>query len=355
MADTIAIRVAGREFGGWTGARVVRSIEALAGSFELDATERWAGGSWPLGEGDSCEVVVNGQPVVTGWIDARDRAFGASMHSVGVRGRDRAGDLVDCSVVLDRWEFADTPVLTLAQRLCEPYGITVALQPGLVVAALPKKYSVDPGDTVANALENLCRTAAVLPVSDGLGGLVLTRAGTAPAPADLVEGVNLLGGRSSFDWTGRARRYLVLGTHKGSDALNGAALRIQGDAYDLEARAGRTIVVRPEGNVTAAQAQARAQWEAITRAARSEVVTVDVQGWSASGQVWTPNTRANVRAPSLGVDGSMLITQVELTRDSAGTRASLTLKRPDAFLPQATIPPGGAGGNNYWKEIVRGV
>lgn len=357
-ADVVKLRVGGREYGGWKTARVTVGIEALSGSFSLGVSERWAGQeqAWPISEGDACTVVLNGESVLTGYLDARE----ASFEGVAVEGRDRAADLVDSSAVLDHWEFKGFSVDQIARKICEPFGISVTVQPGLVFTA-QQKFSVDPGDTAANALENVCRLAGVLAVSDGRGGVLLTRAGSERCVVDLVQGQNLLpGARARFEMTGRFRTYRVLGQHRGSDSLSGpSAAAVKGEASDLGVtRPERVLLIRPEGNVTAAQAKQRAEWEAIVRAARGDTLTVPVQGWTQGDKArtrWQPNKLVRVRAPRLGVsDADMLITQVVYSVDrNGGTTAELSLKRPGAFIPQPTL--AAPSGDSRWPEIRLGA
>jgi prophage tail gpP-like protein len=360
LAPKVALAVNGKRYSGWKTARITRSIESISGSFELGLSERWANQSkpWPIREGDECAVLIDGVAVITGFIDKREIEFDANSHTVSVSGRDRTGDLVDSSALLDKWEFKNISVLALAEKLCDPHRVSVALQPGLTLpaATLPKKYSIDPGDTVANALENLCRVAGVLPVADGAGGLELVRASADRCTTELVEGKNILRARATFDGSGRFNEYLALGSHKGRDDLYAAnAAAIKGSAKDESVRPSRILVIRPEGNVTPAQATDRAQWEATTRAARGDTFTVTVQGWKqADGQLWPVNRVVRLRSPMLDFAGDLLIAQVSYSLDvNSGTTTQLELRARDAFKPQAVIQPN--TGNNYWPEIVKGV
>ncbi len=361
MAE-IWLSVGGNEYGGWKTARVTRSIESISGSFELGVSERWSEDAegWPIEEEAECVVFIDDTPVITGYVDGRSRSYDAQSHTLTVSGRDKTGLLVDCSANpdLDRWEFKGVSVLTFAKRICEPYGIDVTLQSGLsdsMLPAPPKKLSIDPGDTAFTALENACRLAALLPVSDGLGGLVLTRAGTARCSTDLVEGENILAASADFDAKGRFARYHVIGQHKGTDNFNGvSASSVKGTASDANVkRTARTLIVRPECSVTTEHAKMRAQWEASTRAARAMTATATVQGWlQGNGVLWPVNTLVAVRSPRLGIDGDMLISEATYTVGEGGTTTTLALKRPDAFKPEPTIAGTSDG---RWAEIARGV
>jgi prophage tail gpP-like protein len=354
MAD-LRLRVNGADYGGWTTARVTRGIESIAGSFELSVSDRWAGQAtpWPIGEEDECKLLLGDDVVLTGHVDRRSLAYGPEEHALSVSGRDRTGLLVDCSAALSTWEFLGVPLLTMAKRLAEPFGVEVKLQAGLSLPKPLAKLTVDPGDSAFDALERACRMAGVLPVSDGQGGLLLTRAGSGRAKTSLVEGKNILAASADYDASGRFYRYLVLGQHQGTDELSGkSAAAVAGEAKDMNVtRTSRVLLVRPEGAVTTAYAKQRAAWEAAVRAARGDAVTVTVQGWTqGDGTLWPVNALVHLQSPLLGVDGDMLITQAAHSLDdNGGTTTQLSLKRPDAFLPEPTITKAST---TSWKELA---
>lgn len=356
----ISLLVNGRVYGGWKTARVTRGIESISGGFELSVSERWEAGAapWPIYEGDECTLSLAGQRVITGYVDKRSVSYGAGEHSLSVSGRDKAGALVDCSYEGPPWEWLRTPVLKVVQDVAAQQTISVSLAPGLTPGSPPAKVSADPGDSCHNVIEKLCRKAGILAVSDGAGAVVLMRPGFARASTALVEGENILSASADFDGSSRFRRYVVLGQHQATDDWfgNGTA-GVRGEASDATVtRASRVLVVRPEGNVTVESARRRAEWEATVRAARGDSVSVTVQGWTqADNTLWPVNALVSVRAPYLGVQGDMLISQVVYSVGEDGTKTALTLRRPDAFKPEPSVTDPPKGGNGYWKEIARGV
>lgn len=361
MSD-VALKVNGKEFTGWKTVRVTRGIRSIAGSFELSISDRWKTGEkpWAIYEEDECVLAIDGQPVITGYVDRRRVAYDKDSHSLTITGRDKCGALVDCSVLISKkWDFTGISVLKFVTQVAAPFGVSVKLQAGLTDKSLPtppKKFSVDPGDTAFNAIENACRLAGLLPVSDGQGGLLLTRAGSGRTTTELTEGVNILSASGDFDASGRFRTYVVIGQHAGDDNFFGdAAAQVRGTAEDLNVRRSERVrIVRPEKGVTVELAKMRAQWEATHRAALADTVSVTVQGWTqGNGKLWPVNELVRVRAPHIGVKGEVLITEAVLSKGLNGTTTTFTLQRPDAYAPDPSIIKG--TGNNYWKEIVRGV
>ena len=357
MGDVHLI-VGGTKYGGWKGVRVTRSIESISGSFDLDVTDRWTDfeAYIPIQREDACRVEVAGETVIDGYIEKRGISISASMRSLSFSGRDKAAALVDSSVLIERWSFRNASVLHLAAAVCDPLGIRVSVQPGLVLPKAPAKTVINPGDTGFQVIERAAQAAGVLVVSDGAGGLVITRAGAARATS-LIEGQNIKEASVDYDGTSRFARYIVGTQIAGTDRASGIATRIQGEATDQGVRRPeRVLLIRPEAGVTADYARRRADWEARIRAAKAGTVSVTVCGWQQpSGALWPVNALVSIRSPSLGLDGDLLISQVEYSIDDGGGEVTkLSLVRPDAFTPEPT-PTVRTGGSGAWKELATGA
>nr|WP_249942232.1 hypothetical protein [Escherichia coli] len=42
---------------------------------------------------------INGQTVISGWLDQVNQSISATRYQITISGRDKTGDLVDCSAV----------------------------------------------------------------------------------------------------------------------------------------------------------------------------------------------------------------------------------------------------------------
>lgn len=334
------LSVNGVKYGGWQTVQIVRSLESIAGSFQFTAFE--PGSPWPIVEGDKCELYLGDEKIITGYVDARSMELSAESHTLSVVGRDRTGDLIDCSAVLDDLEFIGLDVLAISKKVCAPFGISVSLQAGVTLPPAPKRVVINPGDTVHDVIDRACRLAGVFAISDPDGNLVITKAGTAQTRSNLIEGQNILTARAVFDASARYRRYIVNAQLQADDDISGVdAASIRGEAIDMSvARSARVLVVRAEGGASILYTQQRASWEANVRAARSDTVTITVQGWEQTdgGDLWPVNAPVVVSSPALGVTGLMLISEVVYSLDaSSGTTTELTLRGPNAFLPEPEI------------------
>jgi prophage tail gpP-like protein len=341
MSEIVTLLVGGFRYGGWKSVRVTRSIESLAGSFALEVSDRWDGDEapWAIAEEDPCRVEIDGNVVIDGYVDKRSLSAAADSRTLAYTGRDRAAALVDNSAVLAKWTFTQMTLADFAATLAKPFGVRVSVQAGLTLPKVPK-IVVSPGDSAYEAINRAASEHGVMLVSDGAGGMLITRSGTDRA-APLIERKNILAASVDYDGAGRYRRYVIATQAAGTDESSGDATRIQGEATDEGVRrTDRVLLIRPDKGYTAADADARAHWEARIRAARAETVTVTVQGWKQpSGELWPLNELTHVQASRLiGVDGDMLISQVEHSIGDGGRITQLRLVRPDAFTPEPTAP-----------------
>lgn len=354
MAD-VRLTVNGRRFEGWEEVEAVKSLEAVAAGFSLTVSDR---DPWPIVPGDACVLALDGETVVEGFVDRLGIDLAADGHTVTVAGRDRAGDLVDCSVIHPTGEFINQTILQIAGTLCAPFGVRVSADapPGGPFA----KFSVQPGETAWSAIERLARQRGLLAVGDAAGGVVLTRPKAGRTPVALVEGKNVKAAAARFDDSQRFSRYVVRGQSAGTDDFNGeAAAAVNGVATDPGVTRNRPLVVLGEGNLTAGQAQERARYEATVRAARAGRVSVTVQGWrtAAAGDLWVVNRLVAVDLPTLRIRGDMLVGDVSFRRSNAGTVTELGLVRPDGFAVEPVAANGDAvptkGGS--WDDLFKGA
>lgn len=351
MADRpifgVELEVEGFRYDGWKSIRVTRTIEGIAGSFALEVSDKWGPEElWTIVEGSRCRVRIGGVVVIDGYIDKRNPAGSESSRTLGLTGRDRAAALVDNSALLDHWTFCDITIADFASKVAAPFGVKVSVQPGLALP-LVKKLVITPGDTAFEALKRATANHGVLIISDGAGGILLTRTSKARATA-LVEGDNLKAASGEYDATDRYYEYRVLSQTSGTDEANGDATRVLASAFDEGViRKDRILLIRPDKGLNAAEAKARADWEARVRAAKAEPVSGTVVGWQQpDGTLWPVNATTRVRAPRLaGVDGDMLITQVDYAvDDQGGTITQLRMLRPDAFTPDPAATVKASGG-----------
>ncbi|HEY9105216.1 MAG TPA: contractile injection system protein, VgrG/Pvc8 family [Roseateles sp.] len=349
MADLLELLVAGRAHAGWESVRVVRSMEHGVGSFSLAASERWPGmdAARQIRPTESCELTINGETLITGYVDEVEAAIEPGSHTVSVAGRDRAADLVDCSAVRKAGQWRGLRIEQIVAELAAPFGVRVRAE---VDTGKPlTSFALQEGESVWDAITRAARIRALLVTSDGAGGLVISRAGTGQVATQLQLGVNLLKCSVKADYKDRFRDYLLKGQAPGGDFFNGsAASQIAARASDGGIARYRPLVITADAPDIAATLQQRAAWEANNRAARSLTVTATVQGWKHADGLWEPNRLVSVFAPELHLVAQLLIVSVEFgLSDSEGSTTTLTMTRADAYTLLPVKQTADAGGK-FW-------
>jgi prophage tail gpP-like protein len=352
--DDVTIQTGSQQFQGWQTVSITRSCETIPNSWALTASAEFLQGAALAGTrpGQSCLIYIGSDLVITGWIDRRTIPIDAHNHQVTIAGRGKTRNLVDCSA-----NFAKPPdvkggsliapnTLTLAQTLCNAYGITaLSAVADLGVPILGGFSSL--GDTSYQIIESVARYAGYLVYEDEFGRLVLDRVGTLSHASGftLPGNIEAISAERSVD--GRFSEYLVVwsGVDQTSDLADLANRRAVNDAdkalgeYRLKIIVSEQVAPAPGAALSTVQndviAKQRANWECARRIGRSQAASITCDSWRDSkGALWTPNRLAPIEAPEADiVDAKWVIGTVTFRKDMSGTHADAVLMPQDAFTP----------------------
>ena len=349
MSEAV-LAIDGSRLAGWTTVDVRASLDQLAPTFRLSMSERTPGERVPriVRPGQRATVELDGEPVLTGYVDEVAPSYDAASHAIVVSGRDATGDLVDCSVQMEPAQWHDATLAEIATALCAPFGLAVAMP----VSREPfRQFNIEPGETVFEALDRACRLRSVLSRADGRGGVVLGGTDWSRAAVRLERGRNILRAGGTSRWIDRFSMYRVLGQQPANLFIEAsAAAHVIGEASDPGVTRHRPLTLLAEQGLSDKEARARAQWEADVRAARSRRVRIMVRGWREAGDtgaLWHPGRIVDVADDWLALDGALLITSVVLRRGPEGTTSELTLA-PEAAYRAAPLPDLRAQENPWW-------
>jgi len=348
-SNDVSLYIDNMIYSGWTSLSIKRSLEAAAGSFSLTLTERWESGSapsytaWPIYDGDNAVVKIGNDIVITGYVDDVSISLSSTGHSITVSGRDLTEDIVDCSAINRPGQWLNRTLEQIASDLCGPFGVSVSsdVNTGGPIA----EVIIQPGETVYQTLEKIAKGRQLLITSTADGKLVFTQSSKNVLPVTLLEGENILTCEASFSSKDRFSSYTVEGQ---PDSVCGYVF-CKASASDAAVPRYRPLLVIAEEKANQAYCKNRAVWESLVRAAKAVSASVTVQGWrTPSGDLWAVNNLINISAPSIRIDGALLITEAEFRKDNSGTTTALVLKRQDAFLPDPTLD-----GVNYDYEPIK--
>lgn len=358
--DRLVAYIDGQAYDRFASIQVTRTIESIADSFSLSL------GSVPVGDGrrsvlpfhrgSRIVLEINGEPILTGYVNQVDASDDASRATINIAGRSLAGDVVDSSAEYRKWK--KHGVLTIAKQIAEPYGVDVIspIPADPAVATPLDRFGIEEGERAMEAIERLAKLRGLLVASSPYGQLVLQQAGTATYRDTIRRGVNIESASYAEDESEQYSKYIVKGQSAGRDTFFGEeSAHNVATATDESVSRFRPMVIVSETKATAQDLQHRAEWERNTRAGRTISYSAVVLGWhTPSGrQLWQENRLVPVFDPLYGIRKStggpllMLITGVTYHRSlgSPDTKTSIKLALPQAYQP--LLPPS-KGGDSPW-------
>lgn len=334
--DDLVIRVGGQELSGWEEVRVTRGVERVVSDFEVAMTEHYPGADRIVVQpGQSCEILLGDDLVVTGYVDRYIPEFSARQHTVRVAGRSKTQDIVDCSAVWPGGQIMNGTVLAIAKTLCDPFGITVSALDD--VGAVIPQTNLNVGDTPFDVIEPMARYRGLLMYDDTQGNLVFARVGKTQAASGFTEGDNVEAAGIAYTMDQRFSDYGAFRVKLMALADSGTESNLITDIQDQQVPRYRPkFLVAETADGGFDIAVARAKWEMVRRVGRSAAVHVVADSWrDRDGKLWTPNTLATVTLPGLKLATvTWLISEVTYIRNAGGTHARLVLMHPDSFIPQ---------------------
>lgn len=332
----------GKTLRGWSSVEVSKSMESLSGEFALSQSAQDPGGGFvylPVFPGDRVEIHLEDHLLLTGWVDEIAPRVDARSHSIAVKGREVTADLVDCGLVGVNGTWKGVTLSQLAAQLLKPFSIPVSSEGGADLGAPFVRFSAEPGDSVFQTLTKAANQRGVLLWTTPGGALTFIQEGKTRARDALVYGRNVLSAAGSFSLKDRYSTYRVQGTHVTAPGAGyfeaNTGFHVSATAADTGVERYRPLVVVGGNDLTAQTAQERANWEALTRAAKSSTVEVVVRGWTQSdGSLWECASLVSLEAPPiLGSDGArdFLVSRARYTLGTDGSRTVLSLVDPAAF------------------------
>ncbi|GJG92831.1 phage baseplate assembly protein [Cupriavidus pauculus] len=346
MADDVSLNEASLVIGaqaralkGWQQIRITRGIERMPSDFSITMSERFvSGGDVSVSPGDSFQLRLGADLVMTGYVDTVSPALSDGAHSISVAGRSKCADLVDCAAEWPGMQIVNSNIQQIATQLAVPYtGLGVVCD----VTDMPyvQQLNIMLGETPYSVLERVARYSAVLLYDNAEGNLVITRVGDRVAAGGFAEGINVESIRGVFSVLDRFSEYMAV--QQALDMLSdlsGGSLNVITRVADqgVTRRRQRVIVAENLSAIGIEVTQRRAVWEMNRRIARGNIVTLTTDSWrDADGALWEPNTLVHITAPTVKVpDAMMLIGSVTYRLDESGTHADLVLMPSDAFTPE---------------------
>lgn len=343
--------IGGREYSNFTSGSVNAQMNAIARTFNLEATSRGVD-DIPFRKGQGVEISICNRDgdfvrIFTGYIEVISMAGGETDVTYSISGRDLMGDLVDsnldgmsdggysvrfnCQLVL--WNLGiKSKVVDLANTDARPFESTQEI------------VAPDPSETAYDYLAAIAQRRQTLLTSDGFANLVVTEGighRTKGLLANHIDGHdnNLL--TWSYE-TGDSNRFgiYIVDAQKnvaaipllGSPPAVAEIVETSREFHDTSIRITRRRAVASESSYPLADALKRAAWEANLSRTEGTQYNVTVSGFlDQGGDPWTTNTAPLVHDEYAGIEGRMLIKSVRWSFGESGETCDLGLTEVDAF------------------------
>lgn len=392
-ANLVRLVVNGVEFGGWKSVRIGAGIERQARSFDLSVTDRWPGQTdipRRVRPGDACEIYIGGDRVATGYIDGTPIKYTGKSVTVGIRGRSKTADLVDCCPVQgsrdasgagaggNRWaqlgvqsatgstpapaaraiapnakggsggQWRAAKLEQIAADMAAEYGIKVVAE---VDTGAALSHQVQQGETVFESIDRMLRMRHCLATDNALGELVFVVAGSGgKATTSLELGRNIREGDASLDFSKVFSEYICKGQKSVSnqqadsddagddvDAAIESSIGSSASVTDNRVNRRRVLVLRQSGQADEGTVGDRVKFERAHRAAKALETVYIVDGWrQEGGALWVQNQQVRVIDALIGFDAEMLIAEVTyLLDDDEGQRTELRVGPLDGYVSAA--------------------
>jgi prophage tail gpP-like protein len=347
------ININGQAFVGFTEATVSRHFLDLCGKFSFKTSPKQLSQSgYPLKVQQSCQIIVEDQPFLTGYIEQIDVIQSAKGSIIVASGRDQTCDFVDSSIDQNFIpQFKSNISLTAVCRAAlDSLGLTFIdvidlVNPPLLTVANYRIPFI--GQMAWDFIQKYSKLTQTLLTTDGNGNLVITRAVDGVSnpillPTKLINEINGANNNvieshyhrnstqeygSYTDYSQLAVSTLTLPGGEGASPLYKDAVSQTATVTNSEIRSTRKKVFIDDVPLDTATAEQRAIWELNYRRSLGESYSCLVQHHTYNGtDIWEPNILVEVLDSVAGLDGKiMLLDSVSFSESAQGKTTRLNL------------------------------
>ncbi|UNM95662.1 hypothetical protein MMG00_10620 [Ignatzschineria rhizosphaerae] len=334
----VELYVGGSIYTGWKGVEIFLDLEMIAHYTSLQCAFTEDDGVI-IKNGEACEVKIDDELVLTGYIDRTEYSVEADQWDLRVEIRSKTADLVDCSAGYS--QIKDRSAHAVAEEVCKPFGIDVKWES----EKTPKQitWKIEPMDTCFDVLMMIANECNLILTTNPEGNVVFTDAGTENI-GTINLGKEILSLSVVNDWTDRFSDYICVGDNQSyrDDWLGGKETvvkkgNIRTTIKDEEINRYRPTMLMTDDVASGENTKELAEFERDRSISLGKVITTRVQSWKHLLGLWDINKRLNVNASPIIIAEDWLLTSV-----------TLLLNHDDGYVTEMTLsPPEGFGSKMY--------
>ena len=333
--NTVTLYVNGRKYENWLDVSITCALQTLARTFTVSATRDKEDLTLGVKPGDSVQVFIGEDRVLTGYITKREVSYNASGSSVRISGASKTVDLQDCCMPMEYpVSYKNQTNLQNLQSVCRAYDIKVVDQVGAVDR---RNLEFTRTEKLGSAVQNYLRKNGLLLTDNEYGDLVIAEAGSGGACEDAIQlGVNVLEGSRAIDSSKMYSDYVVLGQAANvTSELPVSSNHLRAEVRDSSCRRSRCLVQLEKGNASTEILRKRVGVLKAVSGGEADILNYKLQGWrQRSGSLWKVNCSVKVIDSLMEVDlsRSWIIVEVTYSLSASGTTCSLQLKNPFSYM-----------------------
>lgn len=363
----ITIEVEGVRYTHFKEISISNFLDSFADEFNITATAKELD-NFPIKIGAPCRALINGTPIVTGFIETIEISYDAGSHDIRITGSDKTVDVTDGTCgdnMVFEGEITFKSFIESVLKKSDISGIKVINDVADIETLKGDEIQAgEVGETVFAFIERIARKLQVILTSDGNGDIVITRSSTqSVGNFQLINRLNdpantILSGTRTLNNKDRFNKYIIK-SQKSLSPSNpfleptSQLVNKEGIATDDKVRATRILRMEAESATGKDGLDDRAAYEANIRRIRSNTYEVVVAGHTIPGTN-TPipvNRLIKVDDITTEISAVMLINRLTYNLSNGASSTSIGLVDKDAYTVQAQEPIQDARSNKKTDNL----
>lgn len=406
MINKITLQIGDRNYTDFKAFNLYKDIESLSGRFSVNVIPPYSMNEFVVNIRDPNSPVIidiDGEPIVTGYIDNINISYSTTSHEITLIGRDKTADFIDSTLEAKTF---NPPIgfIQLLTRLLQIVGYEVLPTPKNIAFGLPltngkqqiciinqvgdiEPFSTSEGiqlrhsESAYGLIRKMAEKRQLILSSDGYGNIIIRRIGDSRSLTVLQnlkqEGQtpnNIKNGEVKIDFTERFNQYTIKsmlnpsnnGAPFGDDSsdVSNVGVPQSGVAFDPEVRPTRKFTNIGSSAMTSKDCKNRAIWQANIAQTKGFYYCCEVFGFRqnlneigsrgyGANPLWKPNQLVYVKDEFSQIDNDMLIKSVTYNQDlSNGSSTKLEMVNKNSYSLSIFEP---ALRRKMDKEVVKQV
>ena len=330
--DKVSLKVNGKEYSGWLSVSISSSLQSLARTFSVStAIDRKNNAVREIEIGDTVEVFIGEDKVLTGYVTQRSISLSPRSLSVSISGASKTIDIEQCTLPDGTaTSYKSQTHATNLRSVCSPYSIEVVDE---VKNTTKCDFELKPTEKIGDAIVEYLKKHGLLVGDDEEGRLVIRDVGSGGS----VE--NILGSGSGVSCSRKQNadkvfsEYIMVGQSTNAlSELSTSANQSKAVEKNASVTRPRSQAVQVSGNVSTTSLRKRVAMQRDVSVGASDSVSYTMTGWrQKNGSLWKINQLVKIQDDILGLDVEWLVTAVNFEISNGGTLVTIGCQSPLAF------------------------